>query len=99
MENSAVPPVRCSVKKGVLWSFAEFTGKQLCQSLFFSKVAGVRPLTLFKKRLWHRCYPVNFAKFLRTPFLQNSSGRLLLKTYMLRFKPEKQSVVRRCFSK
>ena len=24
--------------------------------------------TLFKKRLWHRCFPVNFAKFLRTPF-------------------------------
>ena len=38
--------------------------------------------TLFKKRLWRRCFPVNFAKFLRTPFLQNSSGRLLLnRTY------------------
>ena len=24
--------------------------------------------TLLKKRLWHRCFPVNFAKFLRTPF-------------------------------
>ena len=24
-----------------------------------------RPATLFKKRLWHRCFPVNFAKFLR----------------------------------
>ena len=22
--------------------------------------------------LWHRCFPVNFAKFLRTTFLQNS---------------------------
>ena len=21
-----------------------------------------------KKRFWHRCFPVNFAKFLRTPF-------------------------------
>ena len=31
-----------------------------------------------KKRLWHRCFPVNFAKFLRTSFLQNTSGRLLL---------------------
>ena len=27
------------------------------------------PATLLKKRLWHRCFPVNFAKFLRTPFL------------------------------
>ena len=28
-------------KKGVLENFAKFTGKHLCQSLFFSKVAGV----------------------------------------------------------
>ena len=24
--------------------------------------------TLFKNKLWQRCFPVNFAKFLRTPF-------------------------------
>ena len=30
-----------------------------------------------KKRLWHKCFPVNLAKFLRTPFLLNTSGRLL----------------------
>ena len=53
----------------------------LCQSLFFNKVAGLRPATLFKKRLWRRCFPVNFVKFLRTPFLQNTSGRLLLKSF------------------
>ena len=53
--------------KKVLRNFAKFTGKHLCQSLFFNKVAG----------LWHRC-SVNFANFLRTPFLQNTSGRLLL---------------------
>ena len=68
----------CSIIKGVLRNFVKFTGKHLCQSLFFNKVAGVRPATLLKKRLWHRCFPVNFAKFLRTPFLQNTSGRLLL---------------------
>ena len=28
--------------------------------------------------VWCRCFPVNFAKFLGTPFLQNTSGRLLL---------------------
>ena len=64
---------RCSVRKDVLRNFAKFTRKHLCQSLFFHKVA-----TLLKKILWHRCFPVNFAKFLRTPFLQNTSGRLLL---------------------
>ena len=29
-------------KKGVLKNFAKFTGKHLCQSLFFNKVAGLR---------------------------------------------------------
>ena len=31
---------RCSVRKGALRNFAKFTGKYLCQSLFFNKVAG-----------------------------------------------------------
>ena len=30
------------------------------------------------ERLWRRCFTGNFAKFLRTLFLQNTSGRLLL---------------------
>ena len=32
---------RCSVKK-VFLNIAKFTGKHLCQSLFFSKVAGLQ---------------------------------------------------------
>ena len=40
---------RCSVKKGVLRNFAKFTGKHLCQSLFFNKAAGLRPATLLKR--------------------------------------------------
>ena len=57
------------MKKGVLKNFAKFTGNDLCQSLFFNKVAAT---TLLKKRLWQVCFPVNFMKFLRTPFLQNT---------------------------
>ena len=30
-----------------------------------------------------RCFPVNFGKFLRTLFLQNTSGRVLLKLILL----------------
>ena len=51
---------RCSIKKGLLKNFAKFTGKYLYQSLFFNKVAGLMPATLLKKRLWHRCFPMNF---------------------------------------
>ena len=36
------------------------------------------PATLLKKRLWHRCFPVNSAKILRTSFSHNTSRRLLL---------------------
>ena len=37
-----------------------------------------RPATLLKKRLCRRCFPVDFAKFLGTSFLQSTSRRLLL---------------------
>ena len=59
---------RCSVNKGALRNFTKLTRKHLCQSLFFN---------LLKNKLWHRCFPENFAIFLRIPFLQNTSGRLL----------------------
>ena len=42
-----------------------------CTSLYCNKVTGLRP---FNFQLWHRCFPVNFAKFQRKPFLQNTSG-------------------------
>ena len=32
------------------------------------------------QRLWHRCFSMNFTKFLTTLFLQSTSGRLLLST-------------------
>ena len=34
----------------------------------FNKVAGLG-LLLYQKEAWHRRFHVNFAKFLRTPFL------------------------------
>ena len=64
MLNTEAVVRRCSVRKGVLRKFAKFTGKHLCQSFFFNKVAGLRPATLLKKKLWHRCFPeaCNFIK-------------------------------------
>ena len=57
---------KCSVSKGVLKNFANFTGKHMCWTLFL------------KKRLQHRCFPVKFAKLLRTLVLKNTSEQLLL---------------------
>ena len=63
---------RCSVRKAVLRNFAKFTRKHLCQSLFFNKVLGW-PATLLKRRLWNRCFSVNFEKLLRTSFSQRTA--------------------------
>ena len=43
------------LKKLVLKISKKLTGKHLCQSLFFNKVAYLRPATLLRKRLWCRC--------------------------------------------
>ena len=42
--------------------------------LEISKLTGKH----LRQSLWLMCFPVNFVKSLRTPFLQNTSGRLLL---------------------
>ena len=56
-------------KKCVLKNFVKCTGKHSFLCFFFNKVAGLRLGTLLKKELRHSCFPVNFAKFLPTPFL------------------------------
>ena len=59
--RSSRPEVFC--KKCVLKIFTKFTGKHLCQSLFFSIVAGKACNFIKIERLWPWCLPVNFAKF------------------------------------
>ena len=52
--------------------------KSRCSQKFLTKFTTKTPVlgSLFqislKKRLWYSCFPVNFAKFLRTPFSQNT---------------------------
>ena len=56
-------------KIGVLKNFAIFTGKHLCWSLFLIKlIKGLKSCNFIKKRLQHRFFPVNIAKFLSTAF-------------------------------
>ena len=44
----------CSIKKDILKNLAKFTGKQICQALGLHSI---------KKRLWYRCFAVNFHNF------------------------------------
>ena len=62
-------------KKGVLSNFGKITGKHLYQNLFLNKVAG---FSLWEERHWHKRFHGNYVKFLRIPFLQDTSGWLLL---------------------
>ena len=42
----------------------------------FNKTTELMLSTVLKKRVQGKCFPVKFAKFLRTPFKQNISGCL-----------------------
>ena len=64
-------------KKGLFRNFAEITSKHVPES-FFDKVKLCRSTSAFKTRLQRRYFLVNFAKFVRTPFLQYTTRRLLL---------------------
>ena len=72
---------QCSVKEGCSQKFLKIHRKTPVSESLFNKVAGLTPATFFKKRISRRCFPVNFAKFLRTPFLQNTSRRQLLQCH------------------
>ena len=63
---------KCSVKK-VFLEISQNSQENTC-----ARVTGIRPVTLFKKRLWRRCFPVNCVKFLRTPFIIEHFWWLLL---------------------
>ena len=64
------------VKHVALKSFANFTGKNLCWSLFLIKLEFWGPATLLKKTPTHVC-SVKFKSFLRTIILKNICERLL----------------------
>ena len=57
---------RCSVKK-VFLEISQNSQENTCARVSFL-IKLQTPATLLKKRLWYRCLPVNFVKFLRTPF-------------------------------
>ena len=60
----------CSLKKGIF---------KFSLSWNENTIAGVSPIKLQPwRRLQWRCFPVNFQKLLRTLFLRNNSGWLLL---------------------
>ena len=70
-------------KKASFKGFPELSEMSGNQGVYIKYVGGgvadLRPANLLKKRLWHRCSPVNFVKFLRTPFFMKHIWWLRLK--------------------
>ena len=73
---------RCSVKKVFLEISESTTGKHYRKTpvseSFLIKLQASGLQLYKKKRLWHKCFPGNFAKFLRTSFLTEHLRWLLL---------------------
>ena len=65
------------------WCIADNTEFQKQPPEVFCKKRG---LQIYLKRLWHRCFLENFAKFIRILFLQNTSGWLLLEFWPLHWR-------------
>ena len=57
----------CSVKK-VFLEISQNSQENTCANVSFLIKLQQVPASLLKTRLWHRCFPVNFAKFIRAPF-------------------------------
>ena len=66
---------RCSIKKLFL-KILQYSKSCKILQIFFNENVGLQSCNFFKKRLQHRCFPVNIAKFLRTPVLKNICQRL-----------------------
>ena len=58
-KNTEAVVQRCSVKR-CSWKLRKIYRKAPLPGSLFNKVVGLRLATLLKKRLWHRCFPVNF---------------------------------------
>ena len=77
---------RCSL------NFAKSSEIHVYRGLFFGKVLGFQAATFLKTRRIYRCFPLNFAKFFRAPFLQNTSRRMLLSASSILLKPNKEAI-------
>ena len=64
-------------KKGVL-EILQNSQENTCGRNIFNKVTGLSLTILFKKSLLHRCFPENFANFLRTQFFSEHLRWLLV---------------------
>ena len=74
---------RCSSKK-VFLNISEYLQEALMLEPLFNEVLDLKDCNFIKKRLQHRCFPVNIEKFTKTVFSMKHFRQLLL----LRLQPQ-----------
>ena len=70
-KNCQKQPSEVFCRKRSFLKFRKFHWKISVLESIFNKTAGLKACNFIKKRLQHRCFPLKFAKFLRTPILKN----------------------------
>ena len=78
--NSSADRSSCpenSVKK-VCWKISQSSQENTCAGVPFEQSCRAEAFTFVKRRIQRRCFPVNFAKFLKTPIQSEVCERLLL---------------------
>ena len=68
---------RCFVEKVLFEILQDSRENTLCHGPFLIKLQGAG-LQLYQKRLWHRCFSVNFVNFLKAHFFTENLRWLLL---------------------
>ena len=68
---------RCTVKK-VFLKISQISQENVFVGVSFNKIEGLKTWNFIKKRLQDRCFPLKFARFLRTLILKKICERLLL---------------------
>ena len=61
----------CS-KKTLVLKMSQYSQEITCVGVSFLKKFGHQACSFIRKKLQHKCFPVNVAKFLRTPFYRAS---------------------------
>ena len=70
-KNCQKQPLEVFCRKRSFLKFWKLHWKTSVLESLFNKAAGLKACSLIKKRLQHKCFPLKFAKFLKTPILKN----------------------------
>ena len=75
---------RSCFAKQVFLKTSQYSEESTCDGVSFNKVTDLKACSFIKKKLQHRCFPVNIVKFLKTAFLHVIQVIFELRFFLLR---------------